>query len=219
MTINERIRAISKALEGTFPEPQCGLIVNSEYQFFLATSLAARYADEAVNAIVPKIEKDYPTFNAIANAKQNTLLDLINDVTYAEKKAKNIIEAAIIIMHEYNGSLPRERNQLEMLPGIGRKSANMILTELFDISTFPIDTHIKRVAQRTGIASTQDETKIEYTFCNAIPQNEWKKTYRRLILQGKKICTFFSPRCSLCSISSLCKTTNKESVPTQLCLF
>lgn len=219
LSIQDRAKAIVTRLSSKYTNPPAPLAAESGYMLFVAVILAARYADKQVNSLTPRLASIYPSFADLAAADKEALQDIIRDATFAERKAENLIASAKIISKEYGGALPHSQSQLENLPGIGRKSANMIMVEHHGIPALPVDTHVSRIAWRTGLVRTQDPIETERTLCLSIPKEEWKNTYRTLIMHGKETCTAIEPQCSNCIIHNLCKLASPEKEPKQLSIF
>lgn len=206
MTNKDRYIHIKKILDKLFPNAQLELIFENGYQLFVATILSARCTDKIVNEKTPALFKKYPSFSALSHANNFELITYLKDITYAESKAQQLISSALIITEKFNGTLPPTIIDLLALPGIGRKSANLIVSELYNTPAIAVDTHVSRVSQRIGLAPQKDLFEQEKHLMRIIPQTDWIRFTRQAILFGRYICTFNAPKCTNCSAKEFCNT-------------
>ncbi len=180
------------------------LLYRGIYQLTIAVVLSAQTTDKQVNAATPELFKKYPSFGSLASARQKDVERIIHSTGFFRMKAKNIIALSRAVIEKYNGRLPESREELMKLPGIGRKSANVILSVGFGIPALAVDTHIARIAQRLGYTSSKDPLSVENALTLLIPKNEWTTTHLLLIRHGRSLCSARNPRCPECPISELC---------------
>ena len=197
---------ISQYVDSLFPNAKCELFYSQDYELAIAVMLSAQTTDKAVNGVTEKLFKKYPTLESIDNAKIEDIEVCIKSLGLYKNKAKNIKEMASIILSEFSGKLPSDKDELQKLPGIGNKSAGVIRIEIFKIPDLPVDTHIIRITNRLGIANKKDEPiDIEKKLKKLIPESSWIKTHHQLIHFGRYFCTAKSPKCNECKLRDICK--------------
>jgi len=201
----EKVLEIIKLLKKEYPDAKYYLNFFNPLELMVAAILSAQVRDEVVNALTPKLFKKYKTAKDYANADLQELTNDIKTVTFAGNKAKNIKNACEILVEKYDGKVPNTMEDLTSLPGIGRKTANTILINAFDIvQGIPADTHVIRLSQRLGWSKAKDGDGVEQDLMNIIPKNEWKKIPYLLKAHGRAICQAPTPYCSKCFLSELC---------------
>jgi len=201
----EKVLEIIKLLKKEYPDAKYYLNFSNPLELMVAAILSAQVRDEVVNALTPKLFKKYKTAKDYANADLQELTNDIKTVTFAGNKAKNIKNACEILVEKYDGKVPNTMEDLTSLPGIGRKTANTILINAFDIvQGIPADTHVIRLSQRLGWSKAKDGDGVEQDLMNIIPKNEWKKIPYLLKAHGRAICQAPTPYCSKCFLSELC---------------
>ena len=197
---------ISQYVDSLFPNAKCELFYSQDYELAIAVMLSAQTTDKAVNGVTEQLFKKYPTLESIDNAKIEDIEECIKSLGLYKNKAKNIKEMTSIILSEFSGKLPSDKDELQKLPGIGNKSAGVIRIEIFKIPDLPVDTHIIRITNRLGIANKKDEPiDIEKKLKKLIPESSWIKTHHQLIHFGRYFCTAKSPKCSGCKLRDICK--------------
>jgi len=202
--IHERL---SKAIPGPFLE----LRFESPYELLLATILAAQSTDRAINRVMPELLSRFPTPRDIAEAPREELERLLKPTGFFRTKARAIREASRLIVERFGGEMPRTMEELCMLPGVARKTANVVLGVAYGIpSGFAVDTHVGRVSRRLGLTEAADPVHAEQDLCAAFPQEEWMATSLRLVLHGRYVCTARAPRCSMCPLNELCPSRQAE---------
>lgn len=174
------------------------------YQLAIAVVLSAQTTDKQVNAVTSALFKKYPSFKDLATARQEDVERIIHSTGFFRMKAKNIIALSQRVTEMHDGKLPESREALMKLPGIGRKSANVILSVGFGIPALAVDTHIARIAQRLGYTTSNDPAAVENALTSLIPKNEWKTTHLLLIRHGRSLCSAKKPKCAECPVSALC---------------
>ncbi|MHB8870851.1 MAG: endonuclease III [Candidatus Doudnabacteria bacterium] len=195
---NLKIRAknIKRELDKLFPNPTTSLIYKTPFQLLIATILSAQCTDALVNKVTAPLFKKYKTPKAIANANINELTKDIHSVTFFRNKAKMIQKTSRIIHEQCKDKVPKEKNLLIKLPGVGSKTANVVLGHAFGITSgFVVDTHIKRVAKRLGLTKHTDPAKIERELMQIVPEKDWITFADQLLWLGRKYCTARKDKC------------------------
>lgn len=205
MKKNDVINMI-ETLKTTYPDAKCSLDFSTPFELVVAVMLSAQCTDERVNKTTPEIFKKYSTPSDFAEISLEELEKLIHPCGFYKNKAKNIKACAQKILDDFNGEVPRTMDELLTLPGVGRKSANVILLEVFDIATgVAVDTHAKRLSNRIGLSSNSDPVKIEQDLLKIIPKEYLKDVNHLFMWLGRNSCTAKNPKCETCSIQNLCK--------------
>ena len=203
-----KIDKIKSGLDLMIKNPKCELIYHKDYELVIAVMLSAQCTDKRVNIVTKNLFEKY-SLDDLANLSQNDIEDNIRSLGSYTKKAYYLKEIATHLLNDYNGKVPCDRNYLESLPGIGRKSASVILSELFNVPTIAVDTHVKRVANRLGISKSNDIRKIEKDIQRVLDKDEYNKVNHELLLFGRYICKSISPDCSNCVFNCKYKKTKK----------
>jgi len=193
-------------LKVTYPEAKCSLDFNTPFELVVAVMLSAQCTDERVNKTTPSIFNKYSTPYDFANINLEELEKLIHPCGFYKNKAKNIKACAQKIITDFNGQVPKTMEELLSLPGVGRKSANVILLEVFGIATgIAVDTHAKRLSNRIGLSSSSDPIVIEQDLLKVIPKEYIKDVNHLFMWLGRNACTARNPQCQNCSIQKYCK--------------
>lgn len=201
---------ILQGLKLMFKDPKCELNYNNDWQLLIAILLSAQSTDKKVNDITPILFKKYPTLKHLKEAKLDELKNIINPIGLANNKAKNIIALASVLHNEYNDKVPNTKEQLTSLPGIGIKTANVMLVEYFKIPAFPVDTHVDRVSKRLDLCNKEDTVKVvENKLTTIFPKEEWALLHLRMVLFGRYICKAIKPDCSNCLLKEKCTYNEK----------
>jgi endonuclease-3 len=183
----------------------CELDHENAYQLLVATILSAQSTDRRVNMVTPQLFERYPTPAALAAADQHTLEELVHSTGFYRQKSKNLLAMARMVMSEFGGEIPRTLEELVRLPGVARKTANVVLGTVFGIpSGVVVDTHVKRLAQRLGLTTHTDPVKIERDLMEAIPKDKWIDFGHQLIWHGRRICHAKKPECDGCPLAPIC---------------
>lgn len=205
MKKNDVINLI-KTLKNTYPDATCSLDFNEPYQLVIAVMLSAQCTDERVNLTTPILFKRYPTLKDLANCNINELEEIIHPCGFYKNKAKNARACANKLLSDFNGVVPQTMEELITLPGVGRKSANVILLEAFGIATgIAVDTHAKRVSNRIGLSNKKEPEKIEQDLLKIIPKEYLKDVNHLFVWHGRKTCMARNPNCEKCTVKSFCK--------------
>jgi endonuclease-3 len=199
-----RIRRIVDGLAKLYPEAHCELDFKNPLQLLVATILSAQCTDVRVNQVTPKLFARYPDAKALAVAHLQELEEIIRPTGFFRAKARNIQLCCRQIVEHYAGKVPETMEALVDLSGVGRKTANVILGNAFDVPGLPVDTHVSRLSMRLGLSKETDPVKIERDVTGLVPAAEWTMLGHRLIFHGRRVCFARSPRCDECAISKDC---------------
>lgn len=198
---------IINILKKTYPEAKCSLDFNKPFELVVAVMLSAQCTDERVNKTTPALFSKYPTIESFANADITDLEKMIHPCGFYKNKAKNIIETAKKVLNDFGGIVPSNMEDLLTLPGVGRKSANVIMLEVFGISQgVAVDTHCKRISNRLGLSKESDPTKIEFDLIQKFPPETLKDVNHLFMYFGRDICTARNPKCEQCPLRNFCKS-------------
>ena len=204
MNTNKAIQIIEK-LKNYYPDATCSLDFETPFQMLVAVVLSAQCTDERVNKTTPSIYSKYPTVYDFDNMDLSTLEELIHPCGFYKNKAKNLKAAARTIIEKYNGEVPKTMEELLQIPGVGRKSANVIMLEAFhNPQGIAVDTHAKRISNRIGFSEESDPLKIEQDLLKVIPKEYYYDVNHLLVWHGRKVCTARNPNCDICPIKDLC---------------
>ena len=191
-------------LELCYPEPYCALEYGKDYELLFATRLSAQCTDARVNTVTPLLFERYPTLESIATAEVSDIEEIIFPCGYYRAKARDIVSAAAMLIHEFGGRVPGTMEELLKIPGVGRKTANLILGDVFGQPAVVVDTHCIRLTNRIGLAATTDPAKIETKLRELLPPDASSDFCHRLVLHGRAVCTARKPACDLCCITGIC---------------
>ena len=191
------------------PEPKGELEYATPFQLLVAVVLSAQATDKGVNRATRALFRDHPTPQAIAALGEEGLIDYIQTIGLYRTKAKNIIATCGLLLDKHGGTVPRDREALEALPGVGRKTANVVLNIAFGEPTIAVDTHIFRIANRTGLAPGKDPLAVEQKLLKVTPEEFRLHAHHWLILHGRYVCLARKPRCGECLIRDLCEFRGK----------
>jgi len=200
----KKIEQILATLEKLYGQEQCGLDFNTPFELLIATILSAQCTDVRVNIVTNDLFDKYNTPETILLLGEEALLEKIKTCGLAKTKAKNIILTCHRLLIEYNGIVPAQMEQLITLPGVGRKTANVVMSNAFNIPAIAVDTHVFRVSRRIGLASGKTVLEVEKELMKNIPQDKWSQAHHWLIWHGRKCCTARKPNCGECMLYNLC---------------
>ncbi len=207
--MKEKVKNILKILDEHYPNVRVALNYTNPLELLIATILSAQCTDERVNQITPYLFKKYPTAKDYATADLKTLEEDIKPTGFYKNKAKHIKECCQVLVEKYHGQVPANLEILTKLPGIGRKTANVVLGNAFDIPGIVVDTHVRRVAKRLGLTKHQDALKIEKDLMQLIPKEKWTKFSLQLTWHGRRICKARNPQCNKCPLHKWCNEYQK----------
>jgi len=199
-----RARRVLDALAATYPDAHCALDHQTPIQLLVATILSAQCTDVRVNLVTPALFARYKTARDFAEADPRELERLIAPTGFFRNKAKNIIACCRAIVEKHNSEVPDTLEELVQLPGVGRKTANVILGNAFGVPGITVDTHVGRLSRRLGLTTHDDPVKVEFDLMGLIPQADWTMFSHRLIFHGRQICAARKPDCPACPMSRFC---------------
>ena len=195
-----------RLLEESYPEPICALEFKKDYELLFAARLAAQCTDARVNTVTPVLFKKYPTLEALAGADIKDMEDIVHPCGFYRVKARDIIAASAMLIGVFDGRVPDTMEQLLRLPGVGRKTANLILGDIYKKPAVVVDTHCIRLSNRIGLVENmKDPVKIETSLRKILPPEKSSDFCHRLVLHGRAVCTARNPKCGLCSIAGICR--------------
>ncbi|MDO4378441.1 MAG: endonuclease III [Erysipelotrichia bacterium] len=200
---------IYRKLKEMFPQAKCELNYNSPFELLIAVVLSAQTTDKAVNKVTTELFKRYPDAHALANAEESEIQSIIKSIGLYKNKARNIKVLSQKLIETYNGNVPNNQADLVSLPGVGRKTANVVLSELFNYPAFAVDTHVSRISKRLGISDLKDSvTECEKKLCTYFPKEKWREMHHLFIFFGRYKCHSKNPQCADCPFIKMC-TYNK----------
>jgi len=200
-----RVQKIIEGLKKEYPDAECALDHKDPLQLLIATILSAQCTDVRVNLVTPELFRKYRSAEDFANASQADLERIIHSTGFFRNKAKNIRAACQTLSTEFKGKVPKTMDELLGLPGVARKTANVVLGTAYGIpSGVVVDTHVFRLSHRLGLTSANTPEKVEQDLMTLVPQDEWINFSHRLIHHGRRICTARNPQCARCVLSELC---------------
>lgn len=203
MTPKKRAFLIS-ALAELYPDPHSELDFKNEYQLLIAVMLSAQCTDKKVNQVTPHLFKSYPSFKALSQATLSEVENIIRPINYYKTKSKNLIACADKVVEQFGSKVPDSHKDLTSLPGVGNKTANVILSEKGVVPAFPVDTHIFRLAHRLGLSEGKTPDHVEADLRKAFPSSEWRNLHHRIIFHGRRVCTARNPQCQACVLTKIC---------------
>ena len=192
-------------LKAMFPNAVCELEYKTPYTLLVAVILSAQCTDKRVNLVTPSVFEKYPTVQDMAKAQQEDLEMLIHSCGFYRNKSKNIISACKDIVERFNGEVPRTLEELTSLKGVGRKTANVMLSTIFDSPAIAVDTHVFRVANRLGLTTAKTPKQSEEQLMQVIPKNLWSNSHQMLVYLGRYVCKARKPKCEECKLKQYCK--------------
>ena len=205
--IMQRATDVLRLLKREYPVAICELTHESAFQLLAATILSAQCTDVRVNMVTPALFEAYPTPAKLAVADVSHVEQLVRSTGFYQTKAKNLVGMASQVMTRFGGEVPREIEDLVTLPGVGRKTANVLRSVVFGLPGLPVDTHVGRLSRRLGLTKLEDPVKVEYELNAMLPPPEWGEFSLRLILHGRRVCDARKPRCEECLLEALCPSS------------
>lgn len=192
-------------LDIMIPDPKCELNYNKDYELLIATVLSAQCTDARVNMVTKELFSKYDIYS-LAAANINDIKKIIKSVGTYTRKSEYIIEIAKRLVNDYNGKVPNDRKYLESLPGVGRKTCNVVLSNIYDVPTIAVDTHVERVSKILNLVRQNDGViKVENKLMKKIPKNKWSRFHHQMVLFGRYICKSKNPDCENCLLNNECK--------------
>lgn len=202
--IREKVNEILDILEKTYPEAQCELVHRNPFELLIATVLSAQTTDKKVNQVTERLFKKYKNPQDFSNLEAQELENEIREIGLYRNKAKNIIALSRKLITDFNGEVPKTKEELMSLPGVGRKTANVVVSNAFNVPAIAVDTHVFRVSNRIGLADAKDVTETENQLMINIPKERWTKAHHLLIFHGRRTCIARKPKCEQCTIAPYC---------------
>lgn len=209
MTKKQRAISVVEALKKEYPEAICSLNYSDEFQLLAATRLSAQCTDARVNIVTPALFKKYPTVEAFAEAEVADVEELIRSCGFYRTKAKDLVEMAKKIISDFGGKVPDNIEDLTSLPGVGRKTANLICGDIFGKPAVVADTHLIRISNLLGLVETKDPFKVEMQLKELLPAEESNDFCHRCVLHGRAVCIARRPDCENCCMAEFCKSAKK----------
>lgn len=205
-----QIAELIEEMRKLYPEAECALVHEDRFQLLIAVVLSAQTTDKSVNQVTPALFGRYPDAAALASAQAEDLEEILKRIGMYRTKAKNIIALSKMLMEKHGGQVPGDYDLLTELPGVGRKTANVVLSVGFGEPRIAVDTHVFRLANRIGITAEKNVLDTELSLMKAIPREYWIMMHHALIWHGRQVCSARNPKCSECAIESLCRKNNVE---------
>ncbi|MEY3806013.1 MAG: DNA-(apurinic or apyrimidinic site) lyase [Actinomycetota bacterium] len=202
-----RAKEVASRLAELYPGAECELTHSNPYELLAATILSAQCTDARVNMVTPVLFAKYPTPYDLAVANQSDVEQIVRSTGFYQSKAKNLIGMATAVVERFNGEIPRELDDLVTLPGVGRKTGNVLRSVVFDLPGLAVDTHVGRLSRRLGLTTEEDPVKVEKVLNGFLPPAEWGKFSLRLILHGRRVCDARKPRCDNCELEDICPSS------------
>lgn len=201
-----KIEEISNVLDELIPNPKCELNYKKDYELLIATVLSAQATDKSVNKVTAVLFEKYDNLEKLKNADISELKEIIRPIGTYEKKSHYVKEIAKILDEKYNGIVPNSRVKLQKLPGVGRKTANVVLSNIYNVPAFAVDTHAKRIATRLGLSKEYDDVDtVEKKLMRKFKREEWGRRHHQFVLFGRYYCKAKNPECENCKLKKFCK--------------
>ena len=198
------VRKVLRRLAKQYPDAHCALDYETPLQLLVATILSAQCTDERVNKVTPALFAAFPDAGALANAPLKEIETLVRSTGFYRNKAKNIQLCCRTLMEKYGGRVPKTMEKLHELAGVGRKTANVVLSDAFGVPGITVDTHVGRVSRRLGLTVHTDPVKVEFDLMAILPKRSWNRFNHRMIFHGRQVCHSQSPECDDCLMARIC---------------
>ena len=209
--MKDKIQAIIDYLDELYPDARCELNYKKDYELLIATVLSAQCTDKRVNEVTKVLWQKYDIFS-LAKADQKEIERIIRPVGSFTKKASYLISIAQSLVKDYNGTVPNNREYLESLPGVGRKTCNVVLSNLYDLPAIAVDTHVERVSKRLRLAYQKDSVwQVEQKLMKKLPKEKWSRLHHQLVLFGRYNCKAIKPECDECKLKNYCSYYQKKN--------
>ena len=206
-----KTKKILEILKETYPDARCELNHESAFQLLVATILSAQTTDKKVNSVTESLFKEYPDLDSFLTMTNTDLEERIREIGLYRNKAKNIILMCHQLKEKFNGEVPNTMEELTSLAGAGRKTANVVLSNAFNVPSIAVDTHVFRVSNRLGLADSDNVLEVEKQLQKELPKKEWSLTHHLLIFHGRYCCIARRPKCEICPLTELCKYYKKNT--------
>lgn len=202
--MNRETKIVKKIIE-MYPEAECELLHTNPFELLIATMLSAQTTDKQVNIVTRTLFEDFPTPEKMAEADIEDIKKHIKSLGFFNTKAENIKKTATILAEKYNGIVPSTMEELVKLPGVGRKTANVVLSNAFGVPAFAVDTHVKRICYRLALTDSNDPDKVELDVTSKIPKKIYTKAHHAIIFHGRRVCKATRPLCETCALTTSCR--------------
>ena len=209
--MKDKVQAIIDILKHRYPDALCALHYRKDYELLISVRLAAQCTDARVNLVTPALFAAYPTLESLAAANVSDIESYIRSCGFYRQKAKDIVLACQMLIREYDSKVPGTMDELLRLPGVGRKTANVVLAVGCGVPAIPVDTHVFRVSNRIGIVNEKDVLKTELSLMERVPEERWSRTHHSLIFHGRQCCDARRPKCDECPVNTLCEYIHGEN--------
>lgn len=203
--IKRRVKSVLDKLDAEYPEAECALNHKNVFELIIAVALSAQTTDVSVNKVTPKLFEAYGTPEKLAAANPDDVAEYIRTIGMYKTKSKNIVNLAKGLVENHNGQVPKDYDALVELPGVGRKTANVVLSVGFGVPRIAVDTHVFRLANRIGLTAENNVLKTELALMKTVPEERWSRTHHSLIFHGRNCCIARNPKCEECVIKEECK--------------
>ena len=198
---------VARRLAAEYPEAICELDHTNAYQLLVATILSAQCTDARVNMVTPELFRRYPTPHHLAGANPAEVEEIIRSTGFYQNKTRNLVGMAHALLDRFGGEVPTDLVDLVTLPGVGRKTGNVVRSVAFGLPGLPVDTHVGRLAKRLGLTVEDDPVKVEHELNGFLPAREWGDFSLRVILHGRRVCDAKNPKCGLCVLEDICPSS------------
>jgi len=202
-----RAKEVARRLAELYPGAECELTHSNAFELLAATILSAQCTDARVNMVTPALFARYPTPQALAVANPSDVEEIIRSTGFYQNKARNLIGMAQNVVERFDGEIPRELDDLVTLPGVGRKTGNVLRSVVYDLPGLAVDTHVGRLSRRLGLTTEEDPVKVEKVLNGFIEPPEWGRFSLRLILHGRRVCDAKKPKCDICEFEDICPSS------------
>lgn len=215
MLKKERYQQFVAHFSAKQPDAETELHYNNPFQLLVAVILSAQCTDKRINQITPALFQRFPNAKALAEVTPDIVFDYIRSVSYPNNKAKHLVGMANMLLHDFNNEVPSDIDHLQKMPGVGRKTANVIASVIYNAPAMAVDTHVFRVANRIGLTNGKTPLAVEKDLVKHLPQESIHVAHHWLILHGRYVCVARSPKCSICELTHICRYYEKLNKPTK----
>lgn len=210
MMKKEQVAQMLDILSTLYPHPTTELVHSNPFELLVATILSAQCTDKRVNMVTPYLFAKCPNPELLSTIPLEQLMHILRSINFFQNKAKHLKAMAVMLLEEFGGQVPSIREDLEKLPGVGRKTANVVLANAFHIPALAVDTHVHRVTNRLGLVHTKEPLKTEVALMKLLPESTWIDAHHYFILHGRSMCSARSPKCTQCPLMPLCAFGKKS---------
>ena len=204
MVVTEKVTNILSALKAAYPDALCALHYGKDYELMIAVRLSAQCTDARVNLVTPALFARYPTLESFAEARVEDVEEMVHSCGFYRHKARDIVLACQMLLRDYGGKVPDNMEDLLKLPGVGRKTANLLLGDIYGQEGYVCDTHCIRICGKLGLSQGKDPVKVEMQLRQVIPPEESSDFCHRIVLHGRAVCTARNPQCGKCTLAPFC---------------